>query len=147
MKTRSIILLLIVLFSTNIQAQNNNQTEPKVDIKVTKKTDENGNLISYDSTYVKTWSNSNISGFEMDSIMQNFNNQFGDFGFNDDEFFQPFTGLKSFEDMHKQMIDEINKMYEIIGIPSCKPITPKQTKKQTKIKKINYLKSDYDSFM
>jgi len=148
MKTRSIILLLIVLFSTNITiAQNNNQTEPKVNIKVTKKTDENGNLISYDSTYVKTWTNSNVSASEMDSIMQEFNSQFGNFGFNDDEFFQPLTGIKSFEDMQKQMLDEINRMHELMGIPTCKPIIPKQNKKQVKTKKTNYIKPDYNSFM
>ena len=148
MKTRCIILLLIVLFSTNIIiAQTNNQTEPKVDIKVTKKTDENGNIISYDSTYVKTWTNQNVSAAEMDSIMREFNTQFGDFGFNDDDFFEPFAGTKSFEDMHKQMLDEINRMQELMGIPSCKPIIPKQSKKQTKTKKVNYIKPDYDSFM
>ncbi len=43
-----------------------NVNEPKVDIKVNKVYDENGNLIGYDSTYV--WSYTNVYG---DSIVVN----------------------------------------------------------------------------
>ena len=148
MKTRNIILLLVVLFSANIiYAQNSNQTEPKIDIKVTKKTDENGNIISYDSTYVKTWTSSNVSQTEIDSLMQEFSSRFGNLGFTDDEFFQPFAGVKSFEDIQKQMLEEINRIHELMGIQNCNPVTPKQNKKQVKSKKINYIKPDYNSFM
>jgi len=148
MKTKNIILLLVVLFSANIiYAQNNNQSNPKVDIKVTKKTDKNGNIVSYDSTYVKTWTSSNVSSVEMDSLMREFNSQFGSIDLNDNDFFQPFAGVKSFDDMQKQMIDEINRMHELIGIKSCNPIIPKQNKKQIKPKKISCIKPDYNSFM
>jgi hypothetical protein len=45
------------------------------------------------------------------------------------------------------MIDEINKMHELMGFPSCNPIIPKQNKKQVKTKKTNYVKPNFDSFM
>jgi hypothetical protein len=72
---RKLLFLLAVPFilaSCNAQeTKNENKTikenaanEPKVDVKVNKQYDENGNLIAYDSTYV--WSYSNASGNQVD---------------------------------------------------------------------------------
>ena len=56
------------------QLNNNPKNKPKVDIKVNKKYDDNGNLIGYDSTY--TWTYSNVEGDSVsviaDSVITHF---------------------------------------------------------------------------
>ncbi len=47
--------------------------EPKIDINVNKEYDDNGNVIRYDSSYVKTYSyNGTLSEDEIDSVFQQF---------------------------------------------------------------------------
>jgi hypothetical protein len=56
------------------------QNQPKVSWDVKKQTDENGNVIKYDSTYV--WSYTNVEGDSMvvgaDSLMQAFHSYFNE---------------------------------------------------------------------
>ncbi len=81
-----LVPLLITACNSNNQKEQNKsdkgnkqedtigQIKPKVDIKVNKKYDENGNLIGYDSTYV--WSYSNLRGdtvsVNADSVLTEF---------------------------------------------------------------------------
>lgn len=57
---------------------NPSPNQPKVDWKVNKKLDKNGNIVSYDSTY--TWSYTNMNGDSVsvnaDSVLQSFHQYF-----------------------------------------------------------------------
>jgi hypothetical protein len=59
----------------NVEKQN---IEPKVDYKVNKEYDENGNLIKYDSTYIYYYSNIDKKAMKNDSVykklIEHFNN-------------------------------------------------------------------------
>ena len=99
---KKIVLLIIAFFvglGTNIFAQtiNNNNNQPKVDIKVKIKRDSNGNIISYDSTYTKTFVSSNLKESDIDSLMAYFNNELKSFGFSENCF-------TDFSDIQKQMM-------------------------------------------
>lgn len=71
------------------------QTNPKIDIKVNKEYDDNGNIIRYDSsyTYIYTYPNGNTEELNIDSIFNRFRPYFFDHGF--DVIHDPF---KSFFD-------------------------------------------------
>jgi hypothetical protein len=99
---RIVFLFLVPLLITGCQAQSDKKAEkegsgisenritqnvePKVDIKVNKKYDEQGNLIGYDSTY--TWSYSTIQG---DSANVNADSVFSEFRPLFDEHFPDFN--------------------------------------------------------
>lgn len=94
MKTKGIISLILVgLFVSTLafcQIQPQNPSEPKVDIKVNREYDENGNVIRYDSTYTSTWSSPGFSGTLPDSLFR-FDNGFGNFSMFDlDSLFHQF---------------------------------------------------------
>ncbi len=153
MKTKSVLIMFVVLFGSNILlAQNNNQIKPKVDIKVTKKTDENGNIISYDSTYVKTWSSANISTEKLDSLLSEFNIKDEQFlmpksNFFNDDYFSAIPDFKQIEEMLKKMIEEFNSISNMFVSPKCNPIiTNKQINKSKAKKKISYT-PNIDEFM
>ncbi len=99
-KLQLLIMILSIIFTTNIFAQSNNKTKtnkPKVDIKVKIKRDENGNIIAYDSTYTETYSSSNVKNINVDSLMAEFNRKFENIsGFNNNCF-------SGFADIQKQI--------------------------------------------
>ena len=98
--------------------------KPKVDIKVNKKFDEDGNLIGYDSTY--TWSYSSIQGdsafVNADSVYSEFSplfkQQFPDIG---NSFKNGFFGMDSlfyndflspdyfYQRWHKELLEQENE--------------------------------------
>ena len=99
------LIISFVLFSlvlTGCNGQNNNkandikydtttQIQPKTDIRVDKKYDENGNLIRYDSTYSYYYSNIQKDTILRDSIFNNFRNHLdGFYNFSSDPFFNDF---------------------------------------------------------
>lgn len=82
MKTTQLFTLLVALVMCfpNAYAQDvkNDLDEPKIDIKVQKDTDENGNITRMDSSYAWSWSGCG----DLDSIMTTFGDQFDmDFNF------------------------------------------------------------------
>ena len=98
------MILSLLLFSSvlsscdgqdKVRKNNNNsdvlkQTKPKTEIKVNKKYDENGNLVSYDSTYYY-YSNSGNDSLLRDSVIKNFKSFFNqEYHFSNDKFFRDF---------------------------------------------------------
>ncbi len=74
-----------------IQDQNNiEKIQPKVDYKVNKEYDENGNLIRLDSTYTYYYSNIDKNKINTDSIFKSFNQHFSMNSTFDDSFFEDF---------------------------------------------------------
>ena len=102
-----------------------NVAKPKVDIKVNKVYDDNGNLVRYDSTYV--WTYSNIEGdsvtINADTLLSEFkplfNDRFPDFKtpgfndfiFNDSIFYRDFFSPDYFYDRWQQSLKESEKMF------------------------------------
>jgi hypothetical protein len=98
---------------------------PKVDIKVNKVYDDNGNLIRYDSTYV--WSYSNVEGDSVtvvpDSIMYEFKPfihrqfpdfempEFNDFLFTDSAFYHDFFTPDYFYDRWRKSMMETDRIF------------------------------------
>lgn len=81
----------------NQDDQMSQDQEPKVDIKVKKETDENGNVTRYDSTYTWSWSS---NGILPENIQEDLDNMLGQFNlnsrinFNDSSFSdEPFKDL------------------------------------------------------
>lgn len=121
-----IIALLILAGFTGCNAQSNQKTTksdttkateiiPKVTYKVNKKFDDKGNLISYDSSSVWSYSsNGNMQNVESDSVMIAFKRQFdssfptifrNNFGnpmWNDSFFFRDFTSSDYFKQKWEQ---------------------------------------------
>lgn len=133
-----IILISMVLFMiiNTSYSQNNyklNDDNPKVDIKVNKQYDEQGNLIGYDSTYTYSYSTSDGDFVVGDSVFDQFKSFFNhnqifsndpffsnfffedslsnDFFFNDDFFFDRFQ--KNMQEMDKFFgeMDSIKNSY------------------------------------
>jgi hypothetical protein len=118
-------LVFPLVFFSSCRAQNNDTTtiKPKIDIKVNKEFDDNGNLKSYDSTYTYTYSSQgnsfqiNNGIFFNDSIFNNnfifddsllnnnFNNPFLNFEFND-----PFN----FDIIDKQMKEHLEQLENML---------------------------------
>lgn len=68
MVTKFTIFVLILLFPFAGFSQNKiKKAKPNENVKVTKEYDEAGNLIRYDSTYVRTWSSDSTHQFTLDS--------------------------------------------------------------------------------
>lgn len=126
---------MVPLFMLSCNAQTNKESDeiktenkktaisPKVDVKVNKEYDENGNLIGYDSTYV--WSYTNIQGdsvsINTDSVLSHFKpminsrypdffNQYNSLFFNDSLFYHDFFAPDYFMDRWEKEIDRMNRM-------------------------------------
>lgn len=137
----TILISFIVFLSFSNQKTNseyNNRigkdtvyTNPKVDIKVNREYDENGNIIRYDSsyTYIYTHPNGNTEELNIDSIFNSFKPYFFDHGFdiindpfnnffNEDTFYQRHFFddnyfMKQFENemfQFEQMIREMDSL-------------------------------------
>lgn len=135
------LLISLVLFSFVSQNKNSDiyvpdnedslmKNQPKVDVKVNKKYDENGNLIQYDSSYSVIYSSPGtdiqFNNMDSDSLMammrkhMKMNNLFDNdpffdnssgFGFNHNEFFNmdPFENMRKMQDMMKKMFPEFKQ--------------------------------------
>lgn len=127
--------------------------QPKVDVKVNKKFDENGNLIQYDSSYSIIYSSpgTDIQFYNMDNdslmaMMRNhmkMNNMFGNdpffdnfsgFGLNQNDFFNmdPFENMRKMQDMMKKMFPEFKQDTLLIN-PQNNQIPVKKDKPQNMI--------------
>ncbi len=131
MKQMVLTQIFLVILSLTVFAQNDNK--PKVDIKVNKEYDENGNIIRYDSTYTYFYSG---NGEIPDSISFNFNfpgnslfiDPFFDRGFNlpltfddffgfdnkdffDDSFFHDFNA--GYDKLIEDLRNKLDSLYEI----------------------------------
>jgi len=125
MKNILIFLVSLLLFNTEINAQNdtiNNskpkKNYPKTDINVKKEYDEHGNLIRYDSSYSYYYSNINNDTILNDSILSEFKNHFNKRHlFFEDQFFKDYFFQDSLFDLNLQMKDFIkefrNKRYQM----------------------------------
>ncbi len=96
---RKLVVLIssvLLLGSCNAQSDKSetktkDKVEPKIDYKVNKVYDENGNLIRLDSTYTYYYSNIDRDAMVNDSIFKSFNTFFSNSkGFIDDDFFNEF---------------------------------------------------------
>lgn len=91
-----ISLVILVLAVVMVQAQNQEPTkQPNEQSNVTREYDENGNLIRFDSTYVKSWSSdSTITPQDIEQLQKQMEELFnGSFGDGSDSFFgSPFPG-------------------------------------------------------
>ncbi len=147
-----LFLLLITGSCTYAQTEETSSPKPKVQIKVNKETDEHGNIIRYDSTYVWSWSNMDSSGsYELnDSVFANFfdnrKNRFHLF-FNDSDFFVPFSmpSFDFFEDdfsffdkqmealmqRHKEMIRQHEELMKRFFEPQPLIPAPQQPKSKS----------------
>ena len=106
-KLTLLIIILSILFGFNVSAQSvskNKKNQPKIDIKVKIKRDENGNIIGYDSTYTEYYSNSNLKNINTDSLFAELKKQFNGF----DE----FNNLNYFSNNMFPDFNEIQKQFE-----------------------------------
>lgn len=135
------LVISLILFSFVSQNKNDKsfipdnedslkKNEPKVDVKVNKKYDENGNLIAYDSSYSIIYSSpgTDIQYFNLDndSVISKLRNQmkinnffendtifdnFSGFGFNHNDFFNldPFENMRKMQDMLKEMFPDFRQ--------------------------------------
>lgn len=149
MKKLAILLLpVFVLFSCNAQTDNKSsqlkeekteqKLKPKIDYKVNKEYDENGNLIKLDSTYTYYYSNIDLNEQQVDSIYKSFNKHLNFSSSFDDSFFEEFFKNENYieedffqedffknnttrnEEMMKQMItrmDSIKNQFLIEQFP------------------------------
>ena len=125
----SLFLSLVVVLSSCKGQDNDKKTnsletgKPKTDIKVNKEYDENGNLITYDSTYSYYYSNIENDSILRDSIFNNFRNHFNKtYKFSDEPFFNNFFFNDSlimydfykndfFEKRFRNNRDHINRLF------------------------------------
>jgi hypothetical protein len=69
----------------------NDENKPKTSINVKKKYDKNGNVVQYDSSYSSVYSNIKGDSRLLDSILNNFRNDFNDkYFFSNEPFFKNF---------------------------------------------------------
>jgi len=108
--TRQLVsILLVVIMTATSCAQDSKQTdkkenkilkdsiEPKVDYKVNKEYDENGNLIKYDSVYTYYYSNIDKNAMINDSVFKKFNKHFEEMNLlNKDPFLKDFFDKENF---------------------------------------------------
>ena len=89
-------LMILLLMAGLVQAQSNSESnQPNEQSKVTREYDENGNLIRFDSSYVKSWSSdSALTTEEIEKLQQEMENMFnGRFGGDSATFMgEPFPG-------------------------------------------------------
>jgi len=123
---RIMFFLVTALMLTGCNAQNaednskDKKIEPKVDYKVNKKYDEDGNLIGYDSTYTYYYSNIDQDAMINDSIFKKFNEHFmANDPFKDDKFFEEFFKHDSYmkedffkDDFFRSSVESNKKMMD-----------------------------------
>lgn len=76
---KTTVSILVLLFAVNLvfaQEKPKNQS-PDEQIKVKRKYDDHGNLIGYDSTYVKTWADTTKDGMGMGKMREEMKTYFG----------------------------------------------------------------------
>ncbi|GAB4299732.1 MAG: hypothetical protein Kow0068_23170 [Marinilabiliales bacterium] len=151
---KNLILMLLVVFGiVSLYAQQNN---PKVDIKVNKEYDENGNIIRYDSTYTYYYSTdgSTDNFYFADSLLNQFSRGFSFFEpdidslfftdpffnhsplFNDPFFNDPFFNdpilndpfFKSFHDYQKNILKQFFNNIDSLDIEKESYTKPQNTK-------------------
>lgn len=134
MKNISLIFVLALIFaSCNAQTNTKNEVkqnddkvtqnnEPKVNYKVNKEYDENGNLIRYDSTHTYYYSNVDTNAMMNDSVFDKFNEffdsksifkngfYFNDFFKKENDFKDHFFSEDYFQESFKNSQDRFNKM-------------------------------------
>lgn len=141
MKAKFFMLAILLLSLTCCDAQDKKpkkdtaeqaktaQNAPKGNWKVNREFDENGNLISYDSTYVYSYNTMNgdtISDAQMNRMMQNFRRYFQSSGMNDQSaLFESFfndsipgndflnSGFFSHQMNSQDFMDQVRKMDSI----------------------------------
>jgi len=103
------LLLFVILFGAFGWAQAQKKADnllPNEDSKVTREYDEQGNLIRFDSTFVKSWSlDTTLNSMDWESIREQMNAFFGD---DSDAFFSDsiFLGGNPFGDLHERFRDQ-----------------------------------------
>ncbi len=127
MKTTILLFFVSTFFfacnSQNIKSKDGGMKKPQENIKVTKKYDENGNLIELDSVYTSYYSNFDGDTIFTDTLMNQFSNYFKhsfNLGFSDglysvDSMFMPgFFHDDFFENQFirqdKEMLNMIRQM-------------------------------------
>jgi hypothetical protein len=124
MKTVVILFMINALFlscnSQEIKSKHSKSKKPHVSYKVTKKYDENGNLIELDSVYTSYYSNIEGDTLNTDSIMTGFSEYF------DNAFSQDFSnrfysvdsmlmpGFFHQDFFEKQFLDQSREMLELL---------------------------------
>ncbi|WP_163717291.1 hypothetical protein [Mangrovibacterium lignilyticum] len=111
---KSVSLLILLLAGLMVQAQTEKKTtQPDEQSKVTREYDESGNLIRFDSTYVKSWSSdSTMNQADLEQLQKQMEEMFkGSFGDDSDSFFgDPFPGsAKEFFKQFDQQYDDSTK--------------------------------------
>ncbi|MFZ4399489.1 MAG: hypothetical protein ACOYO1_05595 [Bacteroidales bacterium] len=94
--------------------------QPKVDIKVNKKFDENGNLVQYDSTYSEVYAspdaNIQFFNFDNDSLFSQLKQKMNSNNFFNDDFFNDFKSLGFNQDLFQMNpLINFNQMEEMIN--------------------------------
>ena len=94
------------------KAKKENIVEPKVDYKVNKSYDENGNLIHYDSTYTYYYSNIDTNSLLKDSIFDKFNQHFNHINPFYNTLFENFFSTQNYTDQDFFREDFFRKDFE-----------------------------------
>jgi len=138
---RFVFLVILFLAFVVVQAQSQKSTaQPNEQSKVTREYDDNGNLIRFDSTYVKSWSSdSTLNRADIDQLQKQMEEMFGGsfgedsgsfiggpFPGSEKEFFKQFeqqfgdsTGelpgfqnsFHDFEELHEQMMQRFGQFF------------------------------------
>lgn len=136
---KQVSLLVLCMISGLVMAQESKSNkQPNEQSKVTREYDEQGNLIRFDSTYVKSWSSdSTINSLDLEQMQQELDRMFGNFFSGDttgtrsrrirsfdDQFFKQFgdSGTFSFpnfqdafpdmEEMQRQMMESFDQLMQ-----------------------------------
>jgi hypothetical protein len=112
---KEIILFMVVLLAGDMlfAQKKPDSKKPDEQIKVNKEYDENGNLIGYDSTYVRSWSSdTTLNLADMDVLRREMESMMKDGGFG--SFFGDSTNFAHdpFRDLHKDFFERFYR-----GIP------------------------------
>ena len=172
-----ILTLGFLMLTQNISGQKkgnptkSDNNKPKVDIKVNKQVDKNGNITSYDSTYSWSWSSDGSIPEDIDSIFKSFHNENFNFSiFNDSLFFsmplgfnpsvlndsignhefykdffdEDFGNIEKFFNQHNQLIEKYFRHDPYLKIPDNSKVNPPAEKNDNKIapKQNNKIKTE-----
>ena len=131
--------------------------KPQIRYKVNVERDSNGNIIRYDSTYVMTWSSNGQNPVDIDSLMQSMgiaimplgeqlngkdttqSNILQGFGMQEganmpNDYINSMNQMmKQMEEMHKQMLKEIEKMQNMYGTNPQHPLAVPDTSTSEKM--------------
>jgi len=115
---RFVFLMLIILLAGGIAYSQSDKTKkkknsPQEKVTVNKKYDENGNMVSFDSTYVYSWSGDSTMNGIPDSInIPDFFNWKGNFSSNDSVFMgDPFSDFGFDNDDIESFFDHFSDMF------------------------------------